>query len=77
MKKRLSRVLNFLALNLLFFALYLNFIHKDNNNQLPVSSSHAPSTSQRTVLVSNPEEYTNPQKAQQQDVQGSVKSAVN
>ena len=31
MKKRISRVLNFFAFNLLFFALYLNFIHKDNN----------------------------------------------
>ena len=34
MKKRIFNVLNFLALNVLFFALYLNFIHKDVN-QLP------------------------------------------
>ena len=29
MKKRVSVFLNFIAFNLLFFALYLNFIHKD------------------------------------------------
>jgi hypothetical protein len=30
MKKRTRRTVNFLAFNLLFFSLYLNFIHKDN-----------------------------------------------
>ncbi|MET0465772.1 MAG: hypothetical protein ABW007_21600 [Chitinophagaceae bacterium] len=29
MRKRVHRVANFLAFNLLFFALYLNFIYKD------------------------------------------------
>lgn len=29
MKKRIPKVANFLAFNLLFFALYLNFIYKD------------------------------------------------
>ena len=29
MKKRMSVFLNFISYNLLFFALYLNFIHKD------------------------------------------------
>jgi hypothetical protein len=29
MKKRISKIANFFAFNLLFFALYLNFIHKD------------------------------------------------
>jgi uncharacterized membrane-anchored protein YitT (DUF2179 family) len=29
MKRRVTKVLNFFAFNLLFFALYLNFIHKD------------------------------------------------
>lgn len=31
MKKRITTVLNFFAFNLLFFALYLNFVHKDKN----------------------------------------------
>lgn len=29
MKRRIRKVANFFAFNLLFFALYLNFIHKD------------------------------------------------
>ncbi len=29
MKRRLRKIANFFAFNLLFFALYLNFIHKD------------------------------------------------
>lgn len=59
MKKRISRVLNFFAFNLLFFALYLNFVHKDNNSQsVPVAKAQAVS-SKATVLVSNPEQYLN------------------
>ena len=43
MKKRLSRVINFFAFNLLFFALYLNFIHKDKNVQQVISTTvHTP-----------------------------------
>jgi hypothetical protein len=58
MKKRISRVLNFFAFNLLFFALYLNFVHKDNNSQtLPASKSTVASATKGTVLVSNPEQY--------------------
>jgi hypothetical protein len=57
MKKRLSRVLNFFAFNLLFFALYLNFIHKDSNTPAPISAKSSTATVQGTVLVNNPEEY--------------------
>ena len=32
MKKRLFNLLNFVVFNLLFFALYLNFIHRNTNN---------------------------------------------
>src|SRR5829696_5979527 len=32
MKRRVRKIANFFAFNLLFFALYLNFIHKDNVN---------------------------------------------
>jgi hypothetical protein len=60
MKKRISRVLNFFAFNLLFFALYLNFVHKDNNPQtLPAPKTAAATSSKGTVLVSNPEQYLN------------------
>lgn len=59
MKKRISRVLNFFAFNLLFFALYLNFIHKDSNVQ-ETQAPKAPTASIKgTVLVSNPEQYLN------------------
>jgi hypothetical protein len=57
MKKRVSRILNFVAFNLLFFALYLNFIHKDSNSQIPVSHKSSAATVQGTVLVENPEQY--------------------
>jgi len=57
MKKRLSRVLNFFAFNLLFFALYLNFIHKDSNTPAPISAKSSTATVQGTVLVNNPEAY--------------------
>ena len=68
MKKRIHRVLNFFALNLLFFALYLNFIHKDINQQeqAPRKSTNTASV-QGTILVNNPEQYLNK----------SVKAAVN
>lgn len=57
MKKRLSRVLNFFAFNLLFFALYLNFIHKDNNTAETAVPHAGQAASSETVLVSNPEQY--------------------
>jgi hypothetical protein len=74
MKKRISRVLNFFAFNLLFFALYLNFVHKDNSSQaLPAAKTAITASSKGTVLVSNPEQYLNkahkeqPQTAQLQN----------
>jgi hypothetical protein len=41
MKRRAFQVLNFFAFNLLFFALYLNFIHKDKNVQEAIQASNA------------------------------------
>jgi hypothetical protein len=62
MKRRVRKVVNFFAFNLLFFAVYLNFIHKDN--QVSVSSSSTSSSTVKpaaafsgTVLVENPEKY--------------------
>lgn len=58
MKKRISRVLNFFAFNLLFFALYLNFIHKDSTVQAaPAPKNTTASTTKGTVLVSDPGQY--------------------
>ena len=56
MKKRISSVLNFFAFNLLFFALYLNFIHDDNGNDIPMQRN-ATASVKGTVLVSDPGVY--------------------
>lgn len=43
MNPRLFKIANFFAFNLLFFALYLNFIHKDKNVQQVISTTvHTP-----------------------------------
>lgn len=58
MKRRVRKIANFFAFNLLFFALYLNFIHKDkvvfSTEQNPAPANAAFSG---TVLVKNPEKY--------------------
>ncbi len=59
MKSRVRKIANFFAFNLLFFALYLNFIHKDNQNSTNVETSVQPKAAafSGTVLVENPEKY--------------------
>lgn len=62
MKRRIRKIVNFFAFNLLFFALYLNFIHKDNvnNDSAPAASIIKPAEAAsyaETVLVQNPEKY--------------------
>ena len=64
MKRRFRKIVNFFAFNLLFFALYLNFIHKDkaNTESAPaavVSPVNAATVYTGTVLVQNPEKYLN------------------
>ena len=58
MKRRVRKIANFFAFNLLFFALYLNFIHKDKM-VLPTDETDKPKTEafSGTVLVENPEQY--------------------
>ena len=58
MKRRVRKIANFFAFNILFFALYLNFIHKDKM-VLPVDENDKPKTAafSGTVLVENPEQY--------------------
>jgi hypothetical protein len=59
MKRRVRKILNFFAFNLLFFALYLNFIHKDNMAVAAVSDNNQANAAafSGTVLVENPEQY--------------------
>ena len=55
MKNRLFRTLNFCALNVLFFAIYLNFIHKDQNETVAAERTQSAVMQEGAVLVSNPE----------------------
>ena len=62
MKRRIRKIVNFFAFNLLFFALYLNFIHKDNMTaeSAPAATISKPTAIAGyagTVLVQNPEKY--------------------
>ncbi|HYM93470.1 MAG TPA: hypothetical protein VET23_04975 [Chitinophagaceae bacterium] len=56
MKRRALRITNFIAFNLLFFALYLNFIHKDKS-VVPVQNVQTSTAFSGTVPVENPEKY--------------------
>jgi hypothetical protein len=56
MKKRLSLVANFFAFNLLFFALYLNFIKEDNLAVSVYREAHT-SVEMETVLLQNAAPY--------------------
>ena len=51
MKRRVRKIANFFAFNLLFFALYLNFIHKDSV-AVPATPQNTAAFS-GTVLVDN------------------------
>lgn len=63
MKKRATRIANFFAFNVLFFALYLNFIHKEQN-VADTSVKPAPATVTKAEVVNNLEQYLNPQASQ-------------
>ena len=54
MKNRVRRIVNFFAFNLLFFALYLNFIYKEKVSitEQPVHAKQVDVT--RTGLAKNP-----------------------
>ncbi|MDF2381146.1 hypothetical protein JMG10_06705 [Nostoc ellipsosporum NOK] len=59
MKRRVQKILNFSAFNLLFFALYLNFIHKDQSaSVVPAGETqHKSAAVSGTVVVEHPEAY--------------------
>jgi len=59
MKKRVRKIANFFAFNLLFFALYLNFIHKDKMSFAANQQNGLQNAAfSGTVLVDNPEQAT-------------------
>jgi hypothetical protein len=58
MKRRIRKIVNFFAFNLLFFALYLNFIHKDKTITEPMPvQTNAAATISGTVPVQDVEKY--------------------
>src|SRR5262249_43902005 len=92
MKRRVCKIANFFAFNLLFFALYLNFIHKDRPMTGAVNTETAQQQSSTaafsgTVLVDNPEKYTDKKSEQvtvsaqstdkAQDNSGATKLSIN
>ena len=60
MKRRVRKIANFLAFNLLFFALYLNFIHKDKTNAVVTgvaqTTQQNPAAFSGTVMVETPQQ---------------------
>lgn len=58
MKRRIRKIANFFAFNLLFFALYLNFIHKDQAaiNFAAESAKQQNAAFSGTVMVNNPQD---------------------
>lgn len=64
MKRRVRKIANFFAFNLLFFALYLNFIHKDKTAVgAPTTSQQTTAAFSGTVLVENPEQLVKKEQA--------------
>ena len=60
MKRRIRKIVNFFAFNLLFFELYLNFIHKDKAVAEPVPvQTNAAAAINGTVPVQDAEKYLN------------------
>lgn len=55
MKKRVRRALNFFAFNLLFFALYLNFIHKDTESSSGIVVPQNGSVYNGSAITDNPD----------------------
>ncbi|MFI5131158.1 MAG: hypothetical protein ACHQFX_14245 [Chitinophagales bacterium] len=69
MKRRIRRIANFCAFNLLFFALYLNFIHKDKAAVTPPETGIQTTASVGgTIPVSNPEKYLESKAAGSTDI---------
>jgi len=92
MKRRVRKIANFFAFNLLFFALYLNFIHKDKTASVGSNTQTAQKVTEAfsgTVLVNNSENYLQqknvesnvvteePVKSTQQDVGAALKLSIN
>lgn len=79
MKSRTRKVVNFFAFNLLFFALYLNFIHKDKAGTITAHNTESTAVvNNKTTPVENPENYLNKTGAgQHSEKSGTEKNTIN
>ncbi|MEI9911312.1 MAG: hypothetical protein WDO71_17610 [Bacteroidota bacterium] len=69
MKRRIRRIANFFAFNLLFFALYLNFIHKDKaGSGIPAQTVQSTASVMGTMPVNDPEKYLDTKAATSREV---------
>jgi hypothetical protein len=59
MKSRVRKIANFFAFNLLFFAIYINFIHKDqqSSGNTDRAGKRKAAAFSGTVLAEHPEKY--------------------
>ena len=63
MNPRVFKIANFFAFNLLFFALYLNFVHKDKNVQQAINTGVQTHVSTGNLPVESTEQYVQKEKA--------------
>ena len=63
MNPRFFKIANFFAFNLLFFALYLNFVHKDKNVQQAINKNTPTQVDAGNLTVESTEQYVQKQKA--------------
>ena len=62
MNPRFFKIANFFAFNLLFFALYLNFVHKDKNVQQAIITNTQTQVATGNLTVESTEQYVQKQK---------------
>jgi len=78
MKRRIRKIVNFFAFNLLFFALYLNFIHKDKGFSDPVPvQTNAAATFTGTVPVDDAKTSAQATPGAKAEKNTSLKSSIN
>jgi hypothetical protein len=63
MNPRFFKIANFFAFNLLFFALYLNFVHKDKNVQQAIITNTQTQVATGNLTVESTEQYVQKKKA--------------
>lgn len=63
MNPRVFKIANFFAFNLLFFALYLNFVHKDKNVQQAVITNTTTQVATENLPVESAEPYVQKEEA--------------